>query len=153
MWAKAVWTAVLISICLVGDYLLHVDRRLLLAVFRPRGDDLQGGVGVGVGGVDASDRAVARLKLFQCLVDSATHCLVAGVSWIIVIASTSSISVTPIRLIAGLTLQSALILEVGLCGFLASAIDLDHFVEAGSFDLTVSQFIIIFSTFETLVTE
>jgi len=60
----------------------------------------------------------------RALCDSSVHASVASLAWLAVSADQ-------------LTLLT--FIQAGLCGFLSTAVDLDHFVAAGSLSLEVSQ--------------
>lgn len=59
----------------------------------------------------------------RCIIDSSTHFSIAVVTWIIV---------------TGFELKRTYILSLLLCGGISSLIDVDHFVSAQSFSITVS---------------
>jgi len=67
-------------------------------------------------------RCVSRWSRALC--DNVVHAAVASLAWLVV----------TVDHVTFLTL-----LQSGLCGFLSSAVDLDHFVAAGSLSLDVSK--------------
>lgn len=75
--------------------------------------------------------------LSKAVVDSSTHCLVAILSWLIVLLKCHKRS----------TMLINSIFELLLCGFLATSIDVDHFIQARSLKLKVSSFKLSYSLF------
>ncbi|XP_018579196.1 transmembrane protein 267 [Anoplophora glabripennis] len=73
------------------------------------------------------DYIVAHLKIhiFQAIFDNATHAIIGGLSWFLVCINYK----TELR-------SSYVILEIGICSFLSSFIDVDHFIAAKSLSLT-----------------
>lgn len=73
---------------------------------------------------------ISNTNLSKAVVDSSTHCLVAILSWLIVLLKCHKRS----------TMLINSIFELLLCGFLATSIDVDHFIQARSLKLKVCSF-------------
>lgn len=70
---------------------------------------------------------ITNQDIKKAFIDNCTHSLVAVISWLIVLLKC--------HLRSSLIINS--VFELLLCGFMASIIDIDHFVMAKSFKLKV----------------
>lgn len=77
----------------------------------------------------------SKIRIFQALVDNATHSIIGGLSWFLV-------SIYCKRYSYGV------IVEVAVSAMIASVIDLDHFAVAKSFSLQVTKCISIYFQFK-----
>lgn len=66
----------------------------------------------------------SRIKIFQAVFDNVTHCMIGGLSWLLVCINCKKIN-------------HGVIIEIIVCAAIASLIDLDHFAMAKSFSLQV----------------
>lgn len=66
----------------------------------------------------------SKIHTFQAIFDNVTHCMIGGLSWLLVCTYCKK-------------LNYGVMIEVAVCAVIASLIDLDHFAMARSFSLQV----------------